>query len=95
MPGSSTSSILEPLRLSVPASADEADSPIVPTGPLIGGASADPLLGCKPAEEVVELRYGVFGLETDPLFLDRADALKWPHFGHVYSTTHTHTRQYG
>ena len=65
----------------------------MPTGPLVGGTNADPLLGCKPEEEMGELEYGVFGLETDPLFLDRADALKWPHFGHVYSK-HTHTYQY-
>jgi hypothetical protein len=28
---------------------------------------------------------GEFGLDIEPAFLDRAEALKWPHFGQTYS----------
>jgi hypothetical protein len=35
--------------------------------------------------DVGEREFGEVGVDMEPAFLELAEALKWPHFGHTYS----------
>jgi hypothetical protein len=37
--------------------------------------------------DVGEQGFGEVGVDMEPAFLELAEALKWPHFGHTYSNS--------
>jgi hypothetical protein len=61
----------------------------VPVGAPSDGRNVYPGFGrrCEgmAVGDVGEREFGEVGVDMEPAFLELAEALKWPHFGHTYS----------
>lgn len=86
---------------SSPLSSDLLDAPpelaaLTPENPEApeSGEPYDCLGRLLDAADMDDADMGDEGLEIDPSFLDRAEALKWPHLGQTYSVGRSRISQY-